>query len=333
MSLVDDPFAALDEAKTALQAAEFEEALGELSETLNPEKESREPGDIPSGGVFVFDLETVPDESRFPRPVRVEKVKRAAVACELSKIVTLTVPQVKSWIPKLSEEQLNQLADLENGLKKPRGGVLDAIEEQKRIDDADDFEAAMTEWKKLSFSPLCCRIVALGIRSAKHHVTMLAKNDDEERELLRVLWVHVQRFKKRCGYNITAFDDAVLVFRSMILGVDATELLNRKKFGDSAAIDLMTVMFPVSNYGGGGKKKDDDEDKEPEYDIINGQSRKLKDVCRMLGIAPPVGYEMSGDKVFDLTESGDWAGIAAYVESDAVIEFELYRRLSDYVNF
>jgi hypothetical protein len=42
---------------------------------------------------------------------------------------------------------------------------------------------------------------------------------------------------------------------------------------------------------------------------------------------------MSGDKVFDLVEAGDWAGIAAYVESDAVIEFELYRRLSDYVVF
>jgi hypothetical protein len=53
----------------------------------------------------------------------------------------------------------------------------------------------------------------------------------------------------------------------------------------------------------------------------------------MLGIVPPAGYEMSGDKVFDLVEAGDWNGIAEYVASDAVIEFELYRRLSDYVLF
>ena len=306
MSLVDDPFAALEEVS---EVDGVDNAVEDVVTELLKESEPAATGDIPSGGVFVFDLETIPDESRFPRPVRVEKVKRPSIACELSKIVTQTVPQVKSWIPKLSEEQLNQLADLENGLKKPRTGVLDAIEEQKRIDDADDFEAAMAEWKKLSFNPFGCRIVALGIRSTKHHVTMLAKNDDEERELLRVLWKHIARFKTRCGYNITGFDDAVLVMRSMLLGVESSQLISRKKFGDRASIDLMTVLFP------------------------SGQAQKLKEVCRMLGIVPPVGYEMSGDKVFDLTEAGDWNGIAAYVESDAVIEFELYQRLSDYVLF
>ncbi len=306
MSLVDDPFAALDAAKVEEQTADFAEALNEIIEPVEAEKQST---DVPGGGVFVFDLETVPDESRFPRPVRVEKVKRPNAAVELSKIVTLTVPQVKSWIPKLSEEQLNQLSDLENGLKKPRGGVLDAIEDQKRIDDADDFEAAMMEWRKLSFNPFGCRIVALGIRSAKHHLTMLAKNDDEERDLLRALWSHVSKFKTRCGYNITNFDDAVLVMRSMLLGVDASERISRKKYGDRASIDLMTCLFPA------------------------GPAQKLKEVCKMIGIVPPVGYEMSGDKVFDLAEAGDWAGIAAYVESDAVIEFELYQRLSDYIVF
>lgn len=306
MTLVDDPFAALEEVS---EVDGVDNAVEDVVTELLKESEPAATGDIPSGGVFVFDLETIPDESRFPRPVRVEKVKRPSIACELSKIVTQTVPQVKSWIPKLSEEQLNQLADLENGLKKPRTGVLDAIEEQKRIDDADDFEASMAEWKKLSFNPFGCRIVALGIRSTKHHVTMVAKSDDEERELLRVLWKHIARFKTRCGYNITGFDDAVLVMRSMLLGVESSQLISRKKFGDRASIDLMTVLFP------------------------SGQAQKLKEVCRMLGIVPPVGYEMSGDKVFDLTEAGDWNGIAAYVESDAVIEFELYQRLSDYVLF
>ena len=312
MSLVDDPFAALDDVKTAMQMADFEEALADAAEATKPEAEvvaAANAGEIPSGGVFVFDLETVPDESRFPRPVRVEKVKRGPAAVELSKLVTKTVPAIKAKIPTLSEEQLNQLTELENGMEKPRSGVLDAISQQLAIDNADDHEAAMFEWKKLSFNPFGCRIVALGIRSAKHHVTMLAKNDDEERELLRVLWEHIARFKARCGYNITNFDDAVLVMRSMLLDVDASERISRKKFGDRASIDLMTCLFPA------------------------GPAQKLKEVCKMIGIVPPVGYEMSGDKVFDLTESGDWDGIAAYVESDAVIEFELYRRLSDYVVF
>lgn len=308
MSLVDDPFAALDAAKVEEQTADFAEALSEIIEPVEAEKQST---DVPGGGVFVFDLETVPDESRFPRPVRVEKVKRGPAAVELSKLVTLTVPAIKAKIPTLSEEQLNQLTDLENGfpLAKPRSGVLDAISQQLAIDNADDHEAAMMEWRKLSFNPFGCRIVALGIRSAKHHLTMLAKNDDEERDLLRVLWSHIAKFKTRCGYNITNFDDAVLVMRSMLLGVDASERISRKKYGDRASIDLMTCLFPA------------------------GPAQKLKEVCKMIGIVPPVGYEMSGDKVFDLAEAGDWAGIAAYVESDAVIEFELYRRLSDYIVF
>jgi len=307
MSLVDDPFAALDAEKVEEQTADFAKALSELAEAVEaPEKQST---DAPSGGVFVFDLETVPDESRFPRPPKIEKVKRPDAAIDLEKLAGQTIPYIKSKIPLMSEAQLLKLADMEEASSKPRSGVRDAISQQLAIDNADDHEAAMTEWKKLSFNPFGCRIVALGIRSAKHHVTMLAKNDDEERELLRVLWQHIARFKTRCGYNITNFDDAVLVMRSMLLGVDASERISRKKFGDRASIDLMTCLFP------------------------SGPAQKLKEVCKMIGIVPPVGYEMSGDKVFDLTESGDWHGIAAYVESDAVIEFELYHRLSEYVNF
>ena len=307
MSLVEvhDPFAALESVEDTVVDDAIEDVVTELLKESDPVAV----GDIPSGGVFVFDLETIPDESRFPRPVRVEKVKRATAAVDLVKLVTQTVPAIKAKIPTLSEEQLNKLTELENGMTKPRSGVLDAISQQLAIDNADDFEAAMTEWKKLSFNPFGCRIVALGIRSAKHHVTMLAKTDDEERELLRVLWQHIARFKKRCGYNITGFDDAVLVMRSMLLGVDASERISRKKFGDRASIDLMTCLFPSS------------------------PSQKLKEVCRMLGIVPPVGYEMSGKQVFDYVEAGRWQEVADYVESDAVIEFELYRRLSDYVVF
>ncbi len=288
---MDDPFAVLDAPKS------------EPAAVVQPTS------DVPSGGVFVFDLETIPDESRFPRPVKVEKVKRPDAAVDMDKLVAGTVPFIKSKIPLLSEAQLLKLAEMEDATAKPRAGVRDAISQQLAIDNADDHEAAMTEWKKLSFNPFGCRIVALGIKSHKHRVTMLAKDFDEERELLRVLWLHIQRFNTRCGYNITGFDDAVLIMRSMLLNVDATQPISRKKFGDRGSIDLMTALFPAS------------------------PAQKLKEVCRMLGIVPPVGYEMSGDKVFDLVEAGQWDDVAAYVSSDADIEFELYSRLSDYMVF
>lgn len=308
---MDDPFAVLDAPKS------------------EPAAVVQVTGDVPSGGVFVFDLETVPDESRFPRPVKVEKVKRPDAVANLPVLCSQTVPAIKAKIPSLSESQLAELATLEGQSSKPRSGVLDAIADQQKTDNADDHEAAMMKWRELAFSPLCCRVVALGIKSQKHRVTMLAKTADEERELLRVLWLHVQRFRTRCGYNITEFDDAVLIFRSMILNVDATEKIQRKKYSNAQAIDLYTSMFPSPSYG--GKKKEDEA--ESPYQIMNGKSRKLKEVCRMLGIVPPVGYEMSGDKVFDLVEAGQWDDVAAYVSSDADIEFDLYSRLSDYVMF
>lgn len=314
MSFADDPFAVLDTSVLAEDLLRSADAIMTSSPDVVASGDvSQIPSggvfQIPSGGVFVFDLETVPDESRFPRPPKVEKVKRPDAQADLEKLVGQTVPAIKARIPVLSEVQLLKLADLEEATAKPRQGVRDAISQQLAIDNADDHEAAMMEWKKLSFNPFGCRIVALGIKSSKHRVTMLAKTPDEERELLRVLWLHVARFKTRCGYNITGFDDAVLVMRSMLLGVDATEKISRKKFGDRASIDLMTSLFPSS------------------------PAQKLKEVCRMLGIVPPAGYEMSGDKVFDLVEAGLWDDVAAYVSSDADIEFELYQRLSDYVIF
>lgn len=295
--MADDPFACLDD--PVIESSEFPEVAASLSVPL----------EVPTGSVFVYDLETVPDESRFPRPVRVERIKRPDAAVDLEKLSGQTVPAIKAKIPSLSESQLCRLAEIESASVKPRSGVLDAIKEQQAIDAADDHEAAMLEWRKNSFNPFGCRIVALGIKSAKHRVTMTAKTPDEERELLRILWLHIQRFKCRCGYNITAFDDAVLIVRSMLLNVDATERISRKKFGDRESIDLMTTLFP------------------------SGPARKLKELCKDIGIVPPVGYEMSGDKVFDLVETGDWDGIAAYVSSDADIEFELYSRLSEYIVF
>ncbi len=264
---------------------------------------------VPNGSVFVYDLETVPDESRNPRPVPVERPLKPDAPVDVEKLQQQTVAAIREKIPVLSIAQLMKLGNIEMAAQKPRQGVKDAVSEQLSIETSSGHEQQMAEWLKLGFNPLGCRIVALGIKSAKHRVTMLAKDNDEERELLRVLWLHIQRFQTRCGYNITGFDDSVLIARSMILGIEAPERISRKKFGDRGSIDLMVALFP------------------------NSPAQKLKEVCRLLGIVPPAGYEMSGDKVFQLVEEGRWDDIAAYVSSDADIEFELYSRLSEYQLF
>ena len=311
-----DPFADLDGGSVVVADDGVTQTVWPIG-TGSPEYDQQpalltqiEIAQIGKDSLFVFDLETVPDESRFPRPVRVEKVKRPDLpGISLAKLITLTVPTIQAQIPNLSEEQLLSLHESESNSKKPRSTVLTAIDKQIAADNADDHEIAMMEWRKHSFNPFANKIVALGIEARGHSVTMIAKNEAEERELIRVLWEHFANYETRCGYNITAFDDAVLIFRSMLLGIDAPRKIQRKKFANRESIDLMLAMFPSS------------------------PARKLKEVCKELGIVPLAGYEMSGDQVFDLVEKEFWDEIATYVHSDAVIEFELYRRLNEYMVF
>jgi hypothetical protein len=109
------------------------------------------------------------------------------------------------------------------------------------------------------------------------------------------------------GYNITAFDDRVIVARSMLLKPYSSDSVIDLGRYDKERVDLYNVLFSASR-----------------------DSYKLKDLCEALGIVPEAGYEMRGDKVLDLVEANDWDGIARYVQSDAKIERQLYEMISEY---
>ena len=282
MNIEDDPFAELDSTPPVLVP-------------------------VSRGSVFVYDLETVPDERRFPRPIKKEVPVKPNSGTDLLKLLTGTVPNITAKIAILSIEELTVLRAQEEAGKN-RGGVLKAIETQL-TEDASDYEREYQQWRNLAFDPAGCRIVALGIEASGVSVTLVANSEEEERGLLRTLWAHILHYNTRAGYNIIGFDDSVVVFRSMLLGVEAPVRLKRAKYSNSQCVDLMLVAYPTGKYGA------------------------LKPLCKQLGIVPLAGYEMSGDKVFDLVEAGDWEGIANYVHSDAVIEFELYQRFADYVIF
>jgi len=264
---------------------------------------------IPSGSVFVYDLETVTDESRFPRPVREEKPKRPdSAGVDLVKLLTGTVAKIKAVIPQLSERQLFELKRLEAAAPKPRSTVISLVEDQVAEDNADDFDGQLEAWRKLAVNPWCCRIVALGIVAENHSVTLTATNDAEEIKLLQTLWKHIERYRVRCGYNIIGYDDAVLVARSMHYNIDPPMKLARKRFGDHRVIDLMNLAFP------------------------SGSPMKLKELLKAIGIVPLAGYDMDGSQVAALYDAGDMAAISQYVHSDALAEWQLYLALSRYVS-
>ena len=296
----DDPFAGI----FRLTAADVEEIESQADdEPVDPPAEPQR-----RGRWFVYDLETIPDETRFPKPERPDKPVREPVTVDLDELQGQTVPGITRRLSALSEDQLRHLLQMEQDAKKPRSGVVTAIEKELQIFDVEtQWRQDVEQWRKLSFDPFRLRVVALGIEtSSGERTTMIAETIDEERDLLQTFWDHAAIYDQRVGYNINAFDDVVIVARSMILGVDASRLLEIGKFSRGQSIDLMRMIFP-------------------------DRPMKLKELCQCLGIVPDAGYEMSGDKVLDLVEAGDWDGVAAYVASDAKIEAELFRLASDYI--
>lgn len=290
--MVMNPFAMLDDPPEKAAAQE--------------EPKDRLP-DVPRGAAFVYDLETVPDESRFQRPVEPEKVEKPDADIDLQSLVAGTIPQITAKISILSDWQLRSLADLE-GMGKNRAGVIKAIDEQLQS-GGSDYPAQLAEWKRLAINPFCCKVVALGVRSKDWSLTLTAKNEEEERRLIATLWKCVDHFAMRVGYNINSYDDMVLAARSMLLKIDPSKRLDRRKFNNKQSIDLMTTLFP------------------------SGTAQKLKDVCRYLGIVPPAGYEMDGSQVLDLVDAGEWDKVAEYVASDAMVEWQLFQMLGDYLVF
>lgn len=257
------------------------------------------------GSWFVYDLETVPDESRFPRPETKLPVERPYSGGNLDSLLTKPINTIKPALEKLSLGELNELTALETAGKN-RVGLLSAISEEiGKLTGCDTSE--LEEWRKLSFAPFGCRIVSAGIATRDRIYVVLCKTAADEVALLNHLWDCIDRFEFRVGYNIKGFDDSVIVARSMVLQLPVREVIMDRGRYAKESIDLMAVLFPT------------------------GTPMKLKTLCQQLGIVPPAGYEMSGDQVLDLVDADRWEDLALYSHSDATIERELYYRLRNYV--
>lgn len=258
---------------------------------------------VPANAVMVYDFETVPDESRFPRP-KLDPTASSVPTLDVEQFFTVckTVTEISKYLAKnpLSTEQYDALLVVEQRAEKPRKGVFDEIESCKAA-----ATSAFDDWKKdCSTNPLKARIVAFGWALGNGEIeSMTATDDSEERLICEKFWSLVGTGRRRCGYNITGFDDMLIGIRSILLGVEPSMKLARKKYGNHQAIDLMTLLFP------------------------NSTAQKLKDVCVALGIVIPAGADMDGSKVFDLFSAGMMGEIAAYVRSDVSVERELMWRL------
>lgn len=253
------------------------------------------------GEYFIWDIETFPDESRFPRP---EVVQQARKEIDLTEVIKGTVEKISALLRggELQEDQLEDLMQLEQSGKN-RSTVTKAI--QTAIENiGGEFE----DWKKeCSVNPWKGRIVALSwsFVSEEDVHTILAKNEEEERFLLATFWaLHATGI--RVGFNTREFDDKWIVARSMMLGVNPSAPLDLGRYSKDN-VDIMITMF--------GSKQD---------------AIACKVLAEMLGIVAPAAGVSGGD-VFGMVDTQCWDLLREYSASDVVVEKELFKRVKRYV--
>jgi hypothetical protein len=257
--------------------------------------------DFPTvGGYWTYDLEAVPDETRFPRPNIEDPVFDNSLDLEaVLKTETTLKQRLKD---RMCPEQLLLLQEHESKREKgPRKGVSETI--RKEMEDGDK---EWREWHRLGTQPHSARIVAMGVCAfgdPDQPRTWVAKTIAEERQLLQDFFDLYDFGTTRAGYNIAGYDDRLIFWRAMRLGVKPIKPMQLNRYGGRNCCDLMLKMF--NNIG---------------------DSMQLKKLLRMLNIPPPAG-DMEGSQVLELVDTNQWDLLEQYVASDAWCELQLLARV------
>lgn len=251
------------------------------------------------GQIFVYDLETVPDESAFPRPEPKSIEPRELDFAAVLKTADSVKAEIRTGI---TQDEAAALLESERA-GKCRKTVVSELTKAVEESDRD-----LADWKKLAVDPWSCRIVAIGICWYGNNdvAAMTCQSVEQEIAALELFW-NAAAEGIRCGYNIHGFDDRVIVARSIALGVVPSVGISLKRY-DKSSIDLMRILFDGAS------------------------PMKLKSLVQRMGIEVPAG-ETNGSHVLDFVDGGQWDHLLRYVQSDAIVEMELLRRVQKVVEF
>jgi hypothetical protein len=253
-----------------------------------------------SDDIIYFDLETIPDWSRFnsfdldvPERIDLEKCPNVEAFC--SQAITTS----KEWLAEHQppDSWLNKCELFERSSGKPRKGFIEELQKASRR--SDDLR------KQMATTPEYCRIVAAGWSGITGEIdSMVETTIDGERMILHTLWHEFAGKSRICGYNILGFDLPVLLTRSLLLGISPSRPISLDRYTNNVVLDLMQKRF------------------------ANGKFGKLKSVCKALGIDVPAG-DCDGSQVEDLArDDPDMLGV--YVRSDVEITRRLHEMWSGY---
>ena len=273
-------------------------------------------------GLLYFDIETIPDYSRFdqfgldPIPEPAKRTAEAECPNTAAKFLDKTVDGFKDEIRRLNPDDayLDQLESVEKAASKPRKGILDLIADV-RNQDAERLAKVEQQRKEMATCPEMNRVVALGWGHADGMVRSLVVGEKtpesdagspveiDERYILETFWHLLAIAAPVIGFNILGFDLPTIYIRSMLLDVKPSRRLDLKPWG-SDCVDLMAVRFPKSS------------------------AKRLKWLAQAMGIEVPAG-DVDGSQVEELWKA-DPAKVGLYVRSDVQITRELHQFYKGY---
>lgn len=276
------------------------------------------------GEPLVFDIETIPDESRLelfdlpPLPVPLEETPADKLPA-IEEVIGKTEKDAGAALAGLvvpSDYVAALLAAEKAG--KARKGVLDLIAKATTADSskAAAEQAYQDRIKLLSTTPEFCAIASIGWAVGSGPVqTMVVGDIDHEAgdgsivtelQILERFWELAAEAKPLVGFYCLGFDLPVILIRSALLDVKPSRCFSRKTWGGEV-IDLHA-------------------EREQRQAAIGGEkaSARLKDVAKWLGITVPAG-DQNGSSVYGHMQAKEFDKVHSYNGSDVHITREVYR--------
>lgn len=268
------------------------------------------------GSVLYCDIETIPDYDRQhlfglpPLPV-VPAEQSVDELLAPAEFLSQTAKEIETWLNKNNpcEEWLQQCEACEratSGRSGNRKTIFDLLAKARSGKDAVG-DALRSNRKKMSVTPEMAQIVAIGLAIDDAQVVSLVAGIDgvTEKSILEAFWFAAKRVQHICGFNIAGFDLPTIFFRSIMLGIPASRMIDLSPYKDQV-IDLMVARFGRNGERGMG----------------------LKNICKLCDIQVPC-EGVDGSQVEELHRTNP-ALVGQYVASDVIVTRKLHRLYSGF---
>ncbi len=292
-----------------------DEVLSNVGEMVSATT-SRIPLSSAGGSVLYVDIETIPDYERQhlfglpPLPV-VPAEQSVDELLAPAEFLSQTAKEIESWLNKNNpcEEWLQKCEACEratSGKSGNRKGVFELLTKARNGKDAVG-DAIKANRKKMSVTPEMAQIVAIGFAVDDEPViaSVLGQDGATEKGMLEAFWFYAKRCQHICGFNVANFDLPTIFFRSIMLGIPASRMIDLSPYKDQV-IDLMVSRFGRMPPTGMG----------------------LKNVAKLCDIQVPC-EGVDGSQVEELFRTNP-ALVGQYVASDIIVTRKLHRLYSGF---